>query len=534
MAIIRIKRTTGFGTPTGLTFGELAFVQGDGSEGRTANRLYIADNRGVCVWIGAEILNSPTYWSGATAETTVPTVGAVEGRIVAGGGVTFSGPITVNIADGKFFGKYKKNDVIPATGQTVKWVIEDALQESVAPVVTLTSSSTVAYGQTSGTITLVPGYTIKTAGATAVGSTLEFRYAGAASWTTLSTTLKNNNGQDVPYSTTYDHTGWNRASDAGSGGTYGFTALTYRWTVHDTSGVSASIELNGGAGIIPGGGVVVNPSVSFSAGITAASLRTGVFGAPSGTENNTYREKGNTFTTVNFQVSAANTFIPLTNYVLQASERIGNSTSWSAWTNVKSEAISGTSPITRGLTYMPTNSGQSLDAMRFRVRVNDIRLNFQGTTFDSSAPEVFFDYLMFFGGTANTNIDGTVIRGLSSGIVAGSHNTTGGGAGGGFGAIATTISNVMSQANAVAATGPNSNTRFIIATPDNVSISTVIDSITGFDVAGSFNLSSELTTVNDRSGIPKNYNVYIMTNTGYVDPQPHLHTITRSGSVAQP
>jgi hypothetical protein len=79
MAIIRIKRTTTNSLPTGLTFGELAFVQGSG--GYTANRLYIANNAGVCVWIGAEILNSPTYWSGATAETTIPTVSAVEGRI---------------------------------------------------------------------------------------------------------------------------------------------------------------------------------------------------------------------------------------------------------------------------------------------------------------------------------------------------------------------------------------------------------------------------------------------------------------------
>lgn len=81
MAIIRIKRTTGFSTPQGLTFGELAFVQGNGSGGKTANRLYIANNAGVCVWIGAEILDQPTFWSGTTAESTLPTVSAVEGRI---------------------------------------------------------------------------------------------------------------------------------------------------------------------------------------------------------------------------------------------------------------------------------------------------------------------------------------------------------------------------------------------------------------------------------------------------------------------
>jgi hypothetical protein len=81
MAIIRIKRTTGNLLPEGLTFGELAFVGASG--GYTANRLYIAGPQGTCIWVGAQILNQPTYWSGATAETTIPTVSAVESRITS-------------------------------------------------------------------------------------------------------------------------------------------------------------------------------------------------------------------------------------------------------------------------------------------------------------------------------------------------------------------------------------------------------------------------------------------------------------------
>ena len=81
MAIIRIKRTTGSSLPTGLTFGEMAFIGATG--GATASRLYIAGPEGICVWIGAEILNSPTFWSGSTAETTLPTVSAVESRITS-------------------------------------------------------------------------------------------------------------------------------------------------------------------------------------------------------------------------------------------------------------------------------------------------------------------------------------------------------------------------------------------------------------------------------------------------------------------
>jgi hypothetical protein len=534
MAIIRIKRTTSSSLPTGLTFGELAFVGASG--GATANRLYIAGPEGTCLWIGAQILNTPQiqYWSGVTAETTVPTVSAVESRVVAGGGVTFANNITVNIADGKFFGKYKKNDVILAAGQTVKWVIEDALQESIAPTVSLTTSSSISYGQTSGTITLSPSYTIKTAGASAAGTTLEFRYAGAANWTSLSTSLKNDSlGIDQPYNGSYPHTGWNRASDVGSGGTYGTTAFQYRWTVRDTIGNVSTVELNSGTGLAPQG--TVNPSVTFS-GVTAASLRTGVLGSfAQGTETNTYREKGNTYTTVTFTINAVNTFVPLTNYVLQSSERIGNSTSWSNWSNVKSEQISGTS-VSRGLTYNPTNSSANLDAMRFRVQVNDLANSFLGTTFNTpdTSAQVFFDYLMFFGATANTTINTTTIRGLSSGIVAGNHNTTGGGANGGVGALSTTLTPIMSSANAVAATGPNSNTRFIVAVPDDVTLTTVNDIfLSNANITSAFNLSSTVTTVPDRDNNNKNYNVYIMSVTGYEDGV-HTHTVQRSGTVTKP
>ena len=539
MAVIRIKRTTGFGTPTGLTFGELAFVQGDGSGGRTANRLYIADNRGVSVWIGAEILNSPTFWNGATAETTVPTVGAVEGRMVAGGAITFASDLAVNIADGKYFGKYQKNDIIPATGQTVKWVIEDALSEKVAPVVTLSSPSAVGYGQTSGTITLNFTYTIKTAGACAAGSTLEFRYNGQPSWSVLpggSNLFNNAFGLDQQYSGSLSHTNWDRRTDLGAGGTYGGIAFTYRWTVHDTQGSSASVQ----ASITPN--TTANLSVS-SFGTTAANLRNGVLGAPSGTETDVYREKGNTYSTVRFTINPrSGGYVPLRNYVLQAREYVNNS--WSSWSDFKSEAVSGTSSITRGITYTPVNTGASLDRLEFRVLVNDEANNSTtpGTTFTSSTSAVFFDYMMFFGGTANTSINSTMIRGLSSGIVAGNGNGSGGGASGGLGAMALTIggtvtgTGVMPSSNAVALTGPNSNTRFIVAVPDNVTISQVLDVfLSNIDITTSFtnNLSTTITTINDRSGSPKNYNVYIASTTGYEDGV-HDHRITRTGTVAQP
>jgi hypothetical protein len=512
MAIIRIKRSTGTNLPSGLTFGELAFVQGSGA---TANRLYIAGSSGGTAWVGAEILNSPVYWSGLTAQTTLATVSATENRIVAGGGVTFASDITVNISAGKYFGKYTRGDIIPATGKTVKEVVELSLSEVIAPTMSLTTvGQSVTFGQTSGSLSITVGYTIKTAGASAAGSTLEFRY-GSGTWTTLSSALKDDaKGTDVAYSSVFAHTTWNRSVDAESGGGYSTTALNYRYTVHDTFGASASAT-----GTIGAGGAVL-PSVSFAAGITAPTLRTGSFAAPSGTETHTFREKGNTFTTVNFVVSRANSYVPLTNYVLQAQELVNNSLG--GWTTIKSEAISGNpGTVTKGLTYSPSASGASLDQLQFRVRVNDQYNNTLGTTTDSATQTVYFDYMIFFGATTNVPTTSADIRGLSSGIIAGNPAVFGSGGGG------TSISNPFTGLVGGA------NNKFIVALPDSVTPTTIVDSATFADVSPSFILSATLTAVNDRSGSPKNYNVYIMDNTNpYNDSR--THTVTRTGSVSQP
>lgn len=78
MAIIRIKRTTSSNLPTGLTFGEMAFVQGSGT---TADRLYIADSSGITIWIGAEINPAPASWTDDAAKTQLATNYAVNQRI---------------------------------------------------------------------------------------------------------------------------------------------------------------------------------------------------------------------------------------------------------------------------------------------------------------------------------------------------------------------------------------------------------------------------------------------------------------------
>ena len=92
-ANIKFKRTTTSTLPTGLTFAEPAFVLG--SAGTTiANQLYVGDNSGGRVWVGAKIENTVTSWTGTEANTLLATQQAIDARITSristSGGFTFA------------------------------------------------------------------------------------------------------------------------------------------------------------------------------------------------------------------------------------------------------------------------------------------------------------------------------------------------------------------------------------------------------------------------------------------------------------
>jgi hypothetical protein len=492
MAIIRIKRTTSSNLPTGLTFGEMAFVQGSGY---TANRLYIADNAGVCIWIGGQILNSPTYWSGATAETTVPTVSAVGSALIAGGAITFASDLSVNISAGKYFGKYTRGDIIPAQGQTVKWVIEDALSEKISPTVSVTPSGTVAFGQTSGSLSISVGYTIKTAGASAAGVTLEFRY-GSGTWTTLSTSLKDDTkGTDVAYSSSFTHNTWNRSSDSESGGGYATTAFNYRYTVHDTYGASASAS----GSITP---------ASSSSPTVSSFVSAGTVSTP---ETNAIREKGNVASTLSGTINRVNTYVPLTYWKLQFSENGGayadtNQPS-SGW-----QTVSG-NPSTvsiSAVSHSPTNTVNRVD---YRVVVRDAyrdSLDSNGVNVTPSGqPGVSFGYKIFYGATASIPTNSAQVRTLPGVCMASGTNAF---------------------PNPFILNSGTSYKDFVVAVPDNIVISTQED-LDALNASPGYALSGSVTSVNDAASNAKDYNVYTLSNAVAYDSN-HRHRITTSGTVA--
>ena len=74
---ITIKRSTTSVPPAGLSFGEMAFVQGTGL---TANQLYVGNSFGSPVWVGAQI-GTTGSWTDNAAKTTLATQYAIDQRI---------------------------------------------------------------------------------------------------------------------------------------------------------------------------------------------------------------------------------------------------------------------------------------------------------------------------------------------------------------------------------------------------------------------------------------------------------------------
>jgi hypothetical protein len=74
---ITIKRSTTATPPAGLSFGEMAFVQGTGL---TANQLYVGISGGSPVWVGAQI-GTTGSWTDNAAKTSLATQFAIDQRI---------------------------------------------------------------------------------------------------------------------------------------------------------------------------------------------------------------------------------------------------------------------------------------------------------------------------------------------------------------------------------------------------------------------------------------------------------------------
>ena len=493
MAIIRIKRSTGTNLPSGLTFGELAFVQGGGA---TANRLYIAGSSGETAWVGAEILNSSIYWSGSTAETTLATISATENRIVAGGGVTFASNLTVNIDTGKYFGKYTKGDVIPALGQTVKWVIENALSETITPGIKLAVSVTnVPFGQTANiSYTVTPEYQIKTVGATAAGATLEWKRANDANYTSYSGVFYDNASPFATNGATFTVTAQSGITNNSAWNTNSFQ---YRYTVHDSAGASASSP-------------VVTVTVVSNAIPTVSS-----FAAAASTlltaETNGIRERGNSYSNITGTITSQNSFVPLTHWKLQYSEN--GSGVWSD-TNKPSAGFQVVTPNSQtaaiSTNHTPPTTG--LSRVDYRILATDTyQISIGATATLATTAGVSFGYRIFYGPTGSVPTTSANIKTLTGISMASGTN---------------------SAPNPFVLNAGTEYKNFVVALPENLTISEVedLDLLGGQSILASYAAQTDI-NVDDREGGTKAYNIYVMTQ-GITYGSNHRHQVTRTGTVS--
>ena len=109
---ITIKRSVTAAPPAGLSFGEMALVQGSGL---TANQLYVGISGGSPVWVGAQIGTTGT-WTDNAAKTSLATQFAIEERIAAKISANTAGVATFNGATGAVTGVASFNGLTGAVG----------------------------------------------------------------------------------------------------------------------------------------------------------------------------------------------------------------------------------------------------------------------------------------------------------------------------------------------------------------------------------------------------------------------------------
>lgn len=159
----------------------------------------------------------------------------------------FTGNLTVNLANGKTFGKYQNGQTIPASGKTTSEVIQLAITETINPTISLSlNPTTILIGQTGISNQLTFSYTINNPGATLNSALLEWKRSNESIWSNLATnpsspythnntnTSSNNNAYNYRYIITDSVGGINTGTANASflyGNYFGYSSLTLLTTV---------------------------------------------------------------------------------------------------------------------------------------------------------------------------------------------------------------------------------------------------------------------------------------------------------------
>ena len=340
-----------------------------------------------------ESLNSLTGPLQISAGSNIQiTVAGNDTLVITSLDATFDSDITASFAPEKSFGKYLYGQRVPSLGKTAVEVIRDALLDSVNPLATLTSSSTVAFNQTAVSNVLNVTHTIRTIGATGATGILQSRRNNTGSWTTLNSSLFNSSGS--AFSGSHTHT----LTDAPFGASGPFN---YRYIVFDSRGASAEATLT----ITPA--TYQNPTGNLTE--SATFTRGGVL------DSTKAREKGNATTTLSGTCNRTNALVPITHYIIEYQENGSG-----GWTQVTNNPISG-NPSTFSIPFVNHFGNTTLNSIRYRLRVSDTYIDSRvstGSTAHTVETEtpITFHNLIWYGPTGSPPTTSDHIRagGLSA------------------------------------------------------------------------------------------------------------------------
>ena len=293
----------------------------------------------------------------------------------SGAQFTYATDLVVSLSNGKTFGRFVNGDVIPAAGKTPAEVIQMAIAEALAPTVSLTSSTSIAFNQTAISNVLNFSYTINSYGASVATAVLEWRRNNTGTWTTLT---------NVTSATTYTHT----VTDSN----YNTQPFDYRYTVVDTSNGTANATKD----ITPAS--YVAPSVSLT--VAGTSIAT--------PESNAIREHGNVSSNISGSVSRNSANVALTSYQLQYQSNGGS------WVDIGTAVSIGPgttsiTPITHNESSLKTSS-----TIGYRVKVIDAYQTYLSSQVYSSTSTITFYYALFYGPSATAPADSAAVRALPS------------------------------------------------------------------------------------------------------------------------
>jgi len=351
---------TGPTGPTGAT-GPAGATGSTGATGATGAGYTAAEIRSNYLYI------TKISSDGATEEINLGYIGPT------GSSFVFDSDLTAAFGVTKSFGKYLRGDTIPAFGKTAVEVIKMALAEVLSPTLSLSSTATIAFNQTTIGNTLNFSYTINTNGATASSGYIEYKRTNDLGWTLIHSSLISPSS----YTHNFSDTQFN---------TLGFD---YRYTLIDSQGGSANTTIS----IVPA--AYVAPSIFFTPTSTS-SLES--------YETVYLREKGKVNTTFGATITRQSPNVPLTNWDIQYQE---NSTG--SFTSIFSSSISGNPGSTTfsGKNHTPPNT---INSAIYRISVTD---SYRGNTSTLSA--MSYQNVIFAGPTATGTITSATVRSLPVG-----------------------------------------------------------------------------------------------------------------------